>query len=63
MEGQMADELVQDWDDEAEYHAAVGRSWLVIVVALVCVGVVIGVALVGVFGVFGASEVLSIISG
>ncbi|QIK06868.1 hypothetical protein SLV14_002867 [Streptomyces sp. Je 1-4] len=59
----MADELVQDWDDEAEYHAAVGRSWLVIVVALVCVGVVIGVALVGVFGVFGASEVLSIISG
>ncbi|MFE1773836.1 hypothetical protein [Streptomyces sp. NPDC059008] len=59
----MADELVQDWDDEAEYHAAVGRSWLMIVVALVCVGVVIGVALVGVFGVFGVSEVLSIISG
>ncbi|MFE0190249.1 hypothetical protein [Streptomyces sp. NPDC058989] len=59
----MADELVQDWDDEAEYHAAVGRSWLVIVVALVCVGVVIGVALVGAVGVFGVSEVLSIISG
>ncbi|GAO06049.1 hypothetical protein NCG97_14125 [Streptomyces lydicamycinicus] len=59
----MADDLVQGWDDEAEYHAAVGCSWLVIVIALVCVGVVIGVALVGVFGVFGASEVLSIISG
>lgn len=59
----MADALVQDWDDEAEYRAAVGRSWLAIVITLVCVGVVIGVALVGVFGVFGVSEVLSIISG
>ncbi|MER6305297.1 hypothetical protein [Streptomyces sp. NPDC001657] len=59
----MADEFVQDWDDDAEYHAAVGHSWLMIAIALVCVVVITGVALVGLLGFFGVSDVLSIISG
>ncbi|MFD5394581.1 hypothetical protein ACFWJW_10185 [Streptomyces sp. NPDC127097] len=59
----MTDERVQDWDDDSEYHAAVGRTWLIIVIAFVCFAVLIGVALVGVLGVFGSLEALSIFSG
>lgn len=55
--------LMQDWDDDAEYHAAVGRSWLMVVIAVMCVLILVGVGLVGLLGVFGVSEVLSIVSG
>lgn len=55
--------LVQDWDDDAECHRAVGCSWGVIAIALLCGLVLIGVALVGVLGLFGVFEVLSIVSG
>ncbi|MER6843166.1 hypothetical protein [Streptomyces platensis] len=54
---------MQDWDDDAEYHAAVGRSWLMVVIAVMCVLTLVGVALVGLLAVFGVSEVLSIVSG
>lgn len=54
--------LMGDWDDDAEYQAAVGRSWLMVAMALACVALLIGVALVGVLGVFGVFEVLSIVS-
>lgn len=50
---------MQDWDDDAEYHAAVGRSWLMVVIAVMCVLTLVGVALVGLLGVFGVAEVLS----
>ncbi|MFI5522765.1 hypothetical protein [Streptomyces platensis] len=54
---------MREWDDDAEYHAAVGRSWLMVGIAVMCVLVVVGLALVGVLGVFGVFEVLSIVSG
>lgn len=63
MQDQIADEFVQAWDDDAEYQAAVGRSWVMIAVAFVCVLAVIGIALVGVLSAFGVSNVLSIVSG
>ncbi|WP_018088017.1 MULTISPECIES: hypothetical protein [unclassified Streptomyces] len=59
----MREEFVQGWDDDAEYHAAVGRSWLMVVIAVMCVLILVGVTLVGVLGVLGVSEVLSIVSG
>ncbi|MGW3007292.1 hypothetical protein ACWC9R_00405 [Streptomyces sp. NPDC001219] len=59
----MTDERVQGWGDDGEYGEAVGRSWLTVAIALVCVAVVIGVAFLGVLGAFGALGVLSIVSG
>lgn len=55
--------LVQDWDDDAEYPAAVGRSWLMVLITVMCVLVLLGITLIGVLGVVGVSEVLSIVSG
>ncbi|BCK69785.1 hypothetical protein Srufu_037380 [Streptomyces libani subsp. rufus] len=55
--------FVQDWDDDGEYHAAVGRSWVMVGIAVMCVLALVGVALVGLLGVFGVPEVLSIVSG
>lgn len=54
--------LVQDWDDDAEYRAAVGRTWLTVVIALCCAGVLACVIFAGVLGFFGLSDVLSIVS-
>ncbi|MGA5559961.1 hypothetical protein ACPCUV_02060 [Streptomyces platensis] len=53
---------MREWDDDAEYHAAVGRSWLMVVIAVMCVLAVVGVAFVGVLGGFGLLEALSIFS-
>lgn len=52
---------MQDWDDDADYHAAVGRTWLtVVVIALSCAMVVACIVLAGVLGFFGLSDVFSV---
>ncbi|MEU5954216.1 hypothetical protein [Streptomyces sp. NPDC047525] len=53
---------IQDWDDDTEYRSAVGCGRLMIVIALACMAVVIGLVVVGVSGVFGLTEILSVIS-
>ncbi|WP_433857962.1 hypothetical protein [Streptomyces kronopolitis] len=52
---------MQDWDDDADYHAAVGRTWLTVVIALGCAVVVACIALAGVLGFFELSDVLSVL--
>ncbi|MFI0784618.1 hypothetical protein ACH4Q6_03340 [Streptomyces lydicus] len=53
---------MQDWDDDAEYHAAVGRTWLTVVIALCCAGPLVRALFAGALGFFGLSEVLSTVS-
>lgn len=45
-----------------EYHAAAGRTWLAVAIALGCAVVVACVIFAGVLGYFGLSDVLSIVS-
>ncbi|MFE2228977.1 hypothetical protein [Streptomyces kronopolitis] len=53
---------MQDWDDDADYHAAVGRTWLTVVIALGCAMVVACIVLAGALGFFGLTDTLSLIA-
>ncbi|MGX1972316.1 hypothetical protein [Streptomyces kronopolitis] len=53
---------MQDWDDDADYHAAVGRTWLTVVIALACAAVVACIALAGALGFFGLTDTVSLIA-
>jgi hypothetical protein len=41
----------QDWDDDTDYHRAVGRAWGMVAIASCCSLVVIGLVAAAVFGV------------
>ncbi|MEU0837584.1 hypothetical protein [Streptomyces sp. NPDC005969] len=41
----------QNWDDDTDYHRAVGRAWVMVAVASCCSLVVVGLVALAVFGV------------
>jgi hypothetical protein len=41
----------QNWDDDTDYHQAVGRAWVTVAIASCCSLVVIGLVAVSVFSV------------
>ncbi|MFE7327878.1 hypothetical protein ACFU8W_23320 [Streptomyces sp. NPDC057565] len=41
----------QNWDDDTDYHQAVGRAWAMVAVASCCSLVVVGLVVLAVFGV------------
>ncbi|MEE4420902.1 hypothetical protein [Streptomyces bugieae] len=52
-----------DWsDDDTDYASAVGRTWTVVVISLLCVVFVVGAAVALGLGLFGLSGMLSLIS-
>ncbi|AJT66539.1 hypothetical protein [Streptomyces chattanoogensis] len=52
-----------DWsDDDTDYAAAVGRTWIVVVISLLGVVLVVGAAIAVGLGLFGLSGMLSLIS-
>ncbi|MFG2829133.1 hypothetical protein ACGFWI_16990 [Streptomyces sp. NPDC048434] len=54
--------MQQDGDDDADYHAAVARTWLTVVIALACAVILTGAIFAGALGFSGLSDVLSIVS-
>ncbi|MEU4998515.1 hypothetical protein [Streptomyces sp. NPDC021622] len=42
--------MLDDWDDDTDYHRAVGCTWLMIAVAVICSLAVVGLGVVAVFG-------------
>ncbi|MFD7404454.1 hypothetical protein ACFV7R_17640 [Streptomyces sp. NPDC059866] len=40
----------QNWDDDTDYHQAVGRAWVMVAIASCCSLVVIGLVAAAVFG-------------
>lgn len=53
---------MQDWKGDAEYHAAVGRSWLTAVFGLGCCLVLACAVFACVLGFVGLSDVLSVVA-
>ncbi|MEU8739713.1 hypothetical protein ACFYPK_25230 [Streptomyces halstedii] len=50
----------RDWDDDSDYHRAVGCTWIMVVVALVCSA---GVIALWVAGTLGASFLTRLFEG
>ncbi|MEU6768021.1 hypothetical protein ABZ916_36625 [Streptomyces sp. NPDC046853] len=42
--------LEQDWDDDTQYHRAVGCTWIMVVLSLFCCLLVIGLVAAAIFG-------------
>ncbi len=53
---------MQDWEDDAEYHAAVGRTWLTLAFGLGCFLVLACAVIAGALGFLGLSDVLSVVA-
>lgn len=41
----------RDWDDDTEYHQAVGRTWVMVAIASCCSLLTLGLVALAVFGV------------
>ncbi|WP_159030731.1 hypothetical protein [Streptomyces sp. 769] len=52
-----------DWDDDADYASAVGCTWTLVVVSVLCVLLVVGVIFAVCAGFIGLRGVLAIIGG
>jgi hypothetical protein len=53
----------QDWDDDTDYHRAVGRAWVMVAVASCCSLVVVGFVVLAVFGVGVFVALVNALSG
>lgn len=58
--GDMSD---QDWDDDTDYHRAVGRAWFTVAIASCCSLLVVSLAAVAVFGVGVFMALVEALSG
>jgi hypothetical protein len=53
---------VRDGDDDGEYHAAVGRTWLTLVLGLGCFLTLTSAVVADVLGFLGLADVLSLVA-
>ncbi|MCX5093691.1 hypothetical protein OOK36_33340 [Streptomyces sp. NBC_00365] len=53
----------QDWDDDTDYHRAVGRAWFTVAIASCCSLLVVSLAAVAVFGVGVFMALVEALSG
>jgi hypothetical protein len=53
----------QDWDDDTDYHRAVGWAWFTVAIASCCSLLVVSLAAVAVFGVGVFMALVEALSG